>query len=226
MTAGEVALIVVIAVIVVAAVIVGLLGARRRRSRRLQERFGPEYERTVAESEGNRRAAEAELLERQAHREKLNIVPLQPAARERYLQAWHLVQAKFVDEPILATRDADRLITEVMRERGYPVDDFEQRAADISVDHPQVVEDYRQAHNISLANDRGEADTEALRQALVHYRSLFEELLETAEPQDGQPAASRDTEPAASRDTEPGARRIQPVESQRAEADPSTEEAR
>src|SRR5918911_2763029 len=128
-------------------------------------------------------AAVVELLERQAHREKLNIVPLQPGARERYLQAWHLVQAKFVDEPVLATRDADRLITEVMRERGYPVDDFEQRAADISVDHPQVVEDYRQAHNISLANDRGEADTEALRQALVHYRSLFEELLETAEPQ-------------------------------------------
>src|SRR5918911_4431897 len=101
MTAGQVALIVVIAVIVVAAVVVGLLGAQRRRSRRLQERFGPEYERTVAESEGNRRAAEAELLERQAHPEKLNIVPPPPAARERHLQAWPPLQAQVVDEPAL-----------------------------------------------------------------------------------------------------------------------------
>ena len=192
MTAGQVALIVVIVVIVVAAVVVGFLGAQRRRSRRLQERFGPEYERTVAESEGNRRAAEAELLERQAHREKLNIVPLQPAARERYLQAWHLVQAKFVDEPVLATRDADRLITEVMRERGYPVDDFEQRAADISVDHPHVVEHYRAAHGTWSANERGQASTEDLRQSLVHYRSLFDELLGTQTTD--QPLA-RDTAP-------------------------------
>jgi hypothetical protein len=182
MNAVQIVVLVVAAIVVVAAA-VSLVAMRQRRSRELQRRFGPEYERAVAGSEGNRRAAEAELLERQAHRDRLEIVELDPAARERHLEAWHALQAKFVDHPDLATREADRLITEVMRDRGYPVDDFEQRAADVSVDHPQVVEEYRLAHNISLANDRGEADTEALRQALVHYRSLFEELLEPAEPQ-------------------------------------------
>ena len=96
--------------------------------------------------------------------------------------AWRNTQAQFVDEPVEATREADRLITSVMRDRGYPVDDFEQRAADISVDHPQVVDDYRAAHAIAAANDRSEANTEDLRQALVHYRSLFEELLEDRHP--------------------------------------------
>ncbi|HEV8648243.1 MAG TPA: hypothetical protein VG276_02315 [Actinomycetes bacterium] len=174
MDGGVIALIVIVVLVLVA---LGLLMGRRRRTQHLQERFGPEYERTVTEA-GDRRAAESELLDRQARREKLDIVPLEPAARVRYLEEWHRTQALFVDSPAEATREADRLIIDVMRDRGYPVDDFEQRAADVSVDHPQVVDDYRAARAISGANERGEASTEDLRQALVHYRSLFEELLE------------------------------------------------
>ena len=174
MDGGVIALIVVVVLVLVA---VWLLVSRRQRSHRLQDRFGPEYDRTVAEA-GDRRAGENVLQERQSHREQLDIVPLEPAARERYLEEWHRTQALFVDSPAEAAREADRLIIDVMRDRGYPVDDFEQRAADISVDHPQVVDDYRAARAISAANDRGEASTEDLRQALVHYRSLFEELLD------------------------------------------------
>ena len=143
--------------------------------------FGPEYDRTVEEA-GDRRAAETELRERTERRAGFDVVPLEPEARTRYVEAWRNTQAQFVDEPVEATREADRLITSVMRDRGYPVDDFEQRAADISVDHPQVVDDYRAAHAIAAANDRSEASTEDLRQALVHYRSLFEELLEDRHP--------------------------------------------
>ena len=169
-------------VIIVAVVVVLLLAAwaamRSRRTSQLQEGFGPEYERTV-EEEGSRSRAETELAERQKRREQLDIRPLAPAARDRYVERWRVTQERFVDDPGSATTDADRLVAEVMRERGYPVEDFEQRAADISVDHPHLVENYRAAHRISEANDRGEASTEDLRQALVRYRSLFEELLET-----------------------------------------------
>jgi hypothetical protein len=171
-------LLVAIIVIVVIVLALAWVLARQRRTRRLQEQFGPEYERAVNET-GNRQAAEAELQDRRARRERLEIVALAPAARERYLERWRLVQAQFVDSPTAATRAADRLINEVMRERGYPVEEFEQRAADISVDHPQVVDDYRAAHGVAEANERSEASTEDLRQALVHYRSLFEDLLET-----------------------------------------------
>jgi hypothetical protein len=184
MSGGLIALIVIVVLVLVA---LGLVMARRRRSQQLQDQFGPEYERTVTET-GDRRAAESELRERTARREKLDIVPLEPAARERYLAAWHRTQALFVDSPVEATREADRLIIEVMRDRGYPVDDFEQRAADVSVDHPQVVEDYRAARAISASNDRGEASTEDLRQALVHYRSLFEELLDLGRPDQAERA--------------------------------------
>jgi hypothetical protein len=174
-------LLVAILVVIVLLAVLAFFAGRQRRSRKLQETFGPEYERTVEET-GDRRAAEAELLERTEHRAGFDVVPLEPEARERYVEAWHRTQARFVDEPAEATREADRLITSVMRDRGYPVDDFEQRAADVSVDHPQVVDDYRAAHAIAAANDRSEASTEDLRQALVHYRSLFEELLEEREP--------------------------------------------
>ncbi len=171
----------VLAVLVAALVLAGLwLLARRRRSRRLRRQFGPEYERAVATA-GSRQAAEAELEDRRLRREQLEIVGLDPGARDRHLRQWRLVQARFVDSPTEATRAADRLISEVMRERGYPVEDFEQRAADVSVDHPQVVDDYRAAHAIAEANERSEATTEDLRQALVHYRSLFEDLLEVSE---------------------------------------------
>jgi hypothetical protein len=171
-------LLVAIIVIVVIVLALAWILMRQQRTARLRKQFGPEYERAVSES-GSRQAAEAELEDRRARREKLEVVALEPAARDRYLEQWRLVQAQFVDSPTEATRAADRLINEVMRERGYPVEDFEQRAADISVDHPQVVDDYRAAHAVAEANERSEASTEDLRQALVHYRSLFEELLET-----------------------------------------------
>jgi cytoskeletal protein RodZ len=169
-----VAILIVVAVLVV---VLAFFAARQRRSRKLRDQFGPEYDRTVAEA-GDRKQAEARLEERTARRQRLDIVALDPADRERYVEAWRQTQARFVDEPAEATREADRLITAVMRQRGYPIDDFEQRAADISVDHPQVVDDYRAAQAIAAANERSEASTEDLRQALVHYRSLFEELLE------------------------------------------------
>jgi len=169
-----------VAIIVIVLIVLALAWflMRQQRTARLRKQFGPEYERAVSES-GSRQAAEAELEDRRARREKLEIIALEPAARDRYLEQWRLVQAQFVDSPTEATRAADRLINEVMRDRGYPVEDFEQRAADISVDHPQVVDDYRAAHAVAEANERSEASTEDLRQALVHYRSLFEELLET-----------------------------------------------
>ena len=170
-------LLVAILVVIVLLALLAFFAGRQRRSRQLKDTFGPEYDRTV-EQAGDRRAAEAELLERTGRREGFDIVPLEPEARARYVEAWRHTQAQFVDEPAEATREADRLITSVMRDRGYPVDDFEQRAADISVDHPQVVDDYRAAHAIAARNDRSEATTEDLRQALVHYRSLFEDLLE------------------------------------------------
>jgi hypothetical protein len=179
-------LLIAILVVLVLLALLALVAGRQRRTRKLKDRFGPEYDRTVAES-GDRRSAESELQERSLRRQRLHIVPLDPAARDRYVEAWHQTQARFVDEPVEATREADRLITSVMRERGYPIDDFEQRAADISVDHPQVVDDYRAAQAIAAANDRSEASTEDLRQALVHYRSLFEELLEVGPRGDARP---------------------------------------
>ena len=174
-------LLVAILVVLILLALLAIFAGRQRRSRKLQDTFGPEYDRTVEEA-GDRRAAETELQERTERRAGFDIVPLEPEAHARYIEAWRNTQAQFVDEPVEATREADRLITSVMRDRGYPVDDFEQRAADISVDHPQVVDDYRAAHAIAAANDRSEASTEDLRQALVHYRSLFEELLEDRHP--------------------------------------------
>jgi predicted nucleic acid-binding protein len=170
---------VVAALIVVAAI--AAAWARKRRTAGLQERFGPEYERAVAER-GRRREAEQELAERERKREQLDIVPLSPESRKRYGDSWRKVQARFVDDPAGTVGDADRLVTDVMRERGYPIDDFDQRAADISVDHPDVVENYRAAHGIYVTHERGDADTEDLRQAFVHYRALFEELLEERVP--------------------------------------------
>jgi predicted nucleic acid-binding protein len=150
---------------------------RTRRRKHLQEGFGPEYDRAVADAP-SRRKAESELTERQKRREELDIEPLAPEARERYAEQWRHTQEQFVDDPAAAVTDADRLIQAVMRERGYPVEDFEQRAADVSVDHPEVVSNYRAAHGISTANERGKASTEDLRTALVHYRALFVELLD------------------------------------------------
>ena len=170
--------IVIGAVVVLAAIAWSAYNTRRRRG--LQERFGSEYDRTVADAP-SRREAESDLAERQKRREELDIRPLAPEARDRYASEWHDTQARFVDEPEGAVGEADRLIQHVMRDRGYPVDDFEQRANDLSVDHPDVMSNYRAAHGIQVANERGKASTEDLRTAMVHYRALFTELLE-AEP--------------------------------------------
>jgi hypothetical protein len=163
-----------VAVIVVLLCAVGVLLLRQRRSAQLREGFGPEYDRVV-ERQGPREG-EAELRERFERRRSYDIRPLEPEARERYAEQWRQTQAQFVDQPANALADADRLVAEVMRERGYPVEDFDQQADDVSVDHPHVVEHYRKAHAIQSAR---EASTEDLRQALVHYRALFDELLET-----------------------------------------------
>jgi hypothetical protein len=168
---------VLIAVLVL--VVVGVVGwsvARRRRSARLKEHFGPEYDRTVGDL-GEQRAAEAELLAREKKRKKLDIVDLTPEVRQEHAVMWARVQTDFVDDPQDAVGRAERLVTRVMRERGYPIDDFDHRAADISVDHPDIVENYRGAHAIYQSQHDGDISTEDARQAFVHYRALFDRLL-------------------------------------------------
>jgi len=168
-------IVIVVAVVVVLALVVSA-ALRARRSRSLREGFGPEYDRTVEQS-GGRRDAERELAERQKRHEALDIRPLSAEARRRYTQEWDGLQARFVDDPSGAVTQADTLVQRVMKERGYPTDDFEQRAADISVEHPDLVERYRTADGIARANERGTASTEDLRQSVRHYRALFENLL-------------------------------------------------
>lgn len=179
MSGGTIIAIVAAVVVVLIVVAVVVVAQQRRRSQQLQGRFGPEYEREI-ERTGDRREAESRLAQREEQRAELDIRPLEAGARDRYAQEWRQLQARFVDEPGQAVRDSDRLVAEVMRERGYPVDDFDRRASDISVDHPEVAENYRSAHAIAQRNERGESSTEELRQATVHYRSLFEQLLETS----------------------------------------------
>ena len=172
-----------IVVIAAVAIIVTRSANSRKRTERLKERFGPEYERTVGEA-GEQGGAEDELAGRERKRDKLDIIPLSPGAREKYADSWRTVQTAFVDNPSSAVGDADRLVTQVMRDRGYPIDDFDQRAADISVDHPKVVENYRTAHSIYLLQEEGDVGTEDQREAFVHYRALFEKLLETDKDKD------------------------------------------
>ena len=171
-----------VVIIVVAALVVGaaawMLGSQRR-TRYLKDRFGPEYDRTARDSDG-RRQAEAELVARERRRNRMDLRPLSEQTRERYAARWEDVQAGFVDAPDAAVEQADQLVSQVMSERGYPMDEFDQRAADISVDHPVVVENYRAAHRVCVAVKHGEASTEEERQAMRHYRSLFDELLAAA----------------------------------------------
>jgi hypothetical protein len=169
--------IVLVLVVLVVAVLVASAWVRRRRSHILQEGFGPEYDLTVHRA-GNQTRAEAELRERQRRRDELELRPLAPIARRGYLEAWHGTQADFVDDPATAIDEADRLIQSVMRDRGYPVEDFDDRASIISVDHPVVVERYRRAHAVTVANAGGDATTESLRRAMQDYRALFVELVE------------------------------------------------
>ena len=170
--AGAVAVILIVAVL-------AWLYVRKRRSRTadLRQKFGTEYERTVRE-QGSERKAEAKLGDREKRVEKLKIRDLDPTERERFVKQWESVQSRFVDSPKGAVREADDLVSSLMKTRGYPVSDFEQRAADISVDHPRVVENYRSAHEIALRVGKDEASTEDLRTAMIHYRSLFEELVQ------------------------------------------------
>jgi predicted nucleic acid-binding protein len=177
---GETLLIwVLLAIIVALLCVVGALVVRQRRSAQLREGFGPEYDRVVQER-GDQREAEAELRERRDRRRRYDIRPLEDSARERYAERWEETQRRFVDQPASAVAEADGLIGEVMRDRGYPVEDFDQQAADLSVDHPEVVEHYRSAHAVSLASGDQNASTEDLRTAMVHYRALFSELLDHA----------------------------------------------
>jgi hypothetical protein len=172
-----------IAVVVLAVVaLVAWAVVRRRRSVVLAERFGPEYERVVTRT-GDKTKAEAELAERARRHATLHIVPLSPADRDRYAQEWAATQSRFVDSPSEAIAEADRLVAQVMDRRGYPMSDFEQRAADVSVDHPRLVENYRVAHAVAVEGQRGQAQTEELRKAMVAYRALFAELLGAREPE-------------------------------------------
>lgn len=184
LSARDLAIIIAVATIVVGVIIAAIaawLSLRKRRTERLRTQFGgSEYDRAVKE-DGSRRHAEAGLNERTARVESLNIRPLAQGDRARFLESWRRVEARFVDGPGGAVTEADQLLGDVMSTRGYPVSDFEQRAADISVGHPLVLENYRTAHDIALRQRKGLANTEDLRQAMIHYRTLFEELV--AEPE-------------------------------------------
>lgn len=178
--------IIIIAVVVVVLIVAGIFLMRRRRSEQLQSRFGPEYDRALKEV-GDKSKAETELQKREKRVEKLSIHPLDPGQRERFAAEWQRVQAEFVDNPENSIRDADILLQEVMRTRGYPVKDFDQVAADISVDHPTVVQHFRTAHDIARRHSQGEGTTEDLRNAMINYRALFDELVA------GSPATERET---------------------------------
>jgi hypothetical protein len=167
---------IVIVIVVVLIVLAAAMAARRRRTMALRERFGPEYDRTVGAREGQR-AAEADLRGRERERARLDIKPLSEAARVRYTEEWQVIQQSFVDQPEEATTAGYDLVNRVMEERGYPMRDFEARADLVSVDHPDVVENYRVAHGIHERARQHQASTEDLREALLRYRSLFEELL-------------------------------------------------
>jgi hypothetical protein len=172
MSTTSIAVIIVVAAVVCLAL---LFLAFRYQSRRLKDKFGAEYERSVAQL--GRSKAEAELQRRQSRVSRMQIRPLSDGERERFATAWRRVQGGFVDDPEGSLTQADHLVTEAMIARGYPVHDFDECAADISVNHSTVVSDYREAHEIALRRDRGEATTEDVRRALVHYRMLLEDLL-------------------------------------------------
>jgi len=177
-------------IILAAAVALGLIaiGAwffrkkqSQKQSHQLQERFGPKYDRTVSEL-GSRTKGESELKAREKRVERLEILPLAPPEAARFSEAWQALQGRFVDNPKGVVVQAEQLVRELMEKRGYPMGDFERRAADISVDHPDVVANYRAAQAIAVRDQKGTADTEELRKAVVHYRALFDELLEVREP--------------------------------------------
>ena len=173
--------IILAAVVALGLVAIGAWFYRRKQSHNLQERFGPEYGRTVSEL-GGRTKGESELKAREKRVERLDILPLAPPEAARFTEAWRALQSRFIDNPKGVVVEAEQLVRELMEKRGYPMGDFERRAGDISVDHPDVVANYRSAQAIAVRDQRGSADTEELRKAVVHYRALFDELLEVREP--------------------------------------------
>lgn len=178
MTTAIVIVLAVLAVVVVAAVLFEL-----NKRRQLQKQFGPEYDRTVKRA-GGRRAATRDLEERTQRHEEFDVRPLEPQARAAYVDRWRAAQQLFVDAPVQAVREADELVALVMHERGYPIGDFDQQARDVSVQHADAVGHYRAAHEVSVRSNQGQAGTEDLRNAMVHYRFLFAELLaDGADPQ-------------------------------------------
>ena len=181
-------LIAVGAVLVIALVAWQLM--TQQRTRKLRGEFGPEYERTVSSAD-SKREAEAELAARKERRKAFDLRPLSPEERARYSDEWQAVQAQFVDDPTGAVIRSDSLIQSVMVDRGYPMEDFDQRAADVSVDHPQVVENYREGHRLYVKTTAGEGTTEDLRQAMRAYRRLFEELVEERDDLDYETAGDR-----------------------------------
>lgn len=170
-------------VVVIAIVVLAMIVARQRRmaSGRIRQRFGPEYDRAVQEH-GSERRAEAQLADRAKRVEKLNVRELAPVERERFTNQWNGLQLRFVDSPKGAVAEADDLLVLVMQTRGYPMSDFDQRAADISVDHPVVVDNYRSGHAIAVRTRNGEVSTEDLRKAMIHYRALFDEMITDTPP--------------------------------------------
>jgi len=184
---------VLVLAIVGALIVVGLIGAllsRYQRSKRLQEKFGPEYERTINEM-GDKRQAEHELETRLDHVKKLDIRTLAAEEVDRFTSEWQTTQAEFVDEPLAAIRKADQLLSNVMKAKGYPVEDFEQGVADISVDFPDLVVDYRGLHLIATRGDKEEVSTEEMRKAMVHARALFENLVKDERPVEQQDEKER-----------------------------------
>lgn len=171
---------VIVVIIAIVAIAVALwMYFEKEKTRKLRGRFGPEYDRLVDEQHGNARRAEAILLDRQKRVSKFHIRTLSREERDRFAAEWRRVQEHFVDDPRMAVGQADSLVNQALKARGYPMGDFEQQAADISVEHPQVVDNYRAAHLIAVKDQRGEATTEELRRAMQHYRNLFEHVLDT-----------------------------------------------
>ena len=178
MSAGQITLLVGLAILVV---VVAIVIATLVRRRRLRSQFREEYDRTI-DLTGSRRKAEHELIARTRRHDELDIVPLPPEMRTEFRSRWARTQSQFVDEPQAATAEADHLLKQVMTQRGYPIGSFDQQTADLSVEHAAVLSHYRRANDIAENNKRGRATTEDLRQAMVHYRTLFEDLIETREP--------------------------------------------
>ena len=170
-------MILIVAAVVILAVAIALwLYMQKQRTKRLRSRFGPEYNRTVRTA-GSNKHAERVLEAREKRIQQIEVKPLSDGERDRFARAWEQEQAHFVDQPRDAVNNADRLVIEVMRARGYPMGDFDQRAADVSVDHPVVVENYRIAHDIAVRDRKEPVSTETLREAMIHYRTLFADLL-------------------------------------------------